>query len=123
MRLLYNLSIMLLLLFGGPAVAGEKLLIGTPAVSQGGGSPQKPWYYPFEIGELKIKQSNDGTGIISDVSCSDCDYSFVKITRKTKVIVNGKETGLLRARERAGKPVFIEFDRKTAEVKHIFWME
>ena len=123
MRLVHALTVILLLLLGMRLHAGEKVLIGTPLVNKSDGRQQKQWYYPFEIGELKIRQANDGTGIIKDVSCGDCDYKFVKITPKTKVVVNGREAALLRARERAGKPVFIEFDKKTAEVKHIYWTE
>ncbi|UCB55672.1 MAG: hypothetical protein JSW45_03850 [Thiotrichales bacterium] len=123
MRLLYMFPLSLLLLCSVQAGAGEKVLIGTPVSKSLSGQQEKKWYYPFEIGELSIKQSNNGTGIINDVSCPDCDYQFVKITHGTKVIVNGKKVNLLRARERAGKPVFIEFDKKTAEVKYIYWAE
>ena len=98
-------------------------MIGTPISNSSNNNSEKKWYYPFEISELKIKQSNDGTGIIKDVSCPGCDYQFVKITAKTKVFVNGVEVNVLRARERAGGQAFIEFDRDTAEVKHIYWAE
>lgn len=123
MRLLYMLPLSLIMLFSVQAGAGEKVLIGMPLSKSQSGQQQKKWYYPFEIGELSIKQSNNGTGIINDVSCPDCDYQFVKITQATKVIVNGQKANLLRARERAGKPVYIEFDKKTAEVKYIYWAE
>ena len=103
--------------------AGEKLLIGKPLSRNVAGSEEKKWYHPFEIGELKIRQTNDGSGIIKDVSCPDCDYKFVKITADTKVIVNGVDVNLLRARERAGKSAYIEFDRDTAEVKRLYWAE
>jgi hypothetical protein len=86
-------------------------------------SEEKKWYYPHEIGQLKIKQTSDGTGIIKNVSCRGCDFQFVKITRDTKVIVNGVEVNLLRARDRAGKDAYIKFDKKTAEVKFIYWSE
>ena len=113
----------MLMLFSGHISAGEKLLIGTPLAQHAGGKQEKKWYYPYEIGELKIKQTNDGSGIIKDVSCRGCDYQFVKITADTKVIVNGVEVNLLRARERAGQSAYIEFDKETAEVKHIYWSE
>ena len=103
--------------------AGEKLLIGKPLSRNVAGSEEKKWYYPFEIGELKIKQTNDGSGIIKEVTCYDCDYQFVKITADTEVFVNGMKVNLLRARERAGQDAFIEFDRETAEVKYIRWSE
>jgi hypothetical protein len=102
-------------------VSAERLLKGTPLSRGLTGAEEKKWYYPYEIGELKIRQSNDGTGIIKDVTCRGCDYQFVKITADTEVFVNGEKVGLLRARERAGQDVFIEFDRETAEVKYIRW--
>ena len=113
----------LLTLFGMHAIAGQKVPTGAVASTSLAGTQDKKWYYPFEIGELKIRQSNDGTGVIKEVSCSDCDYQLVRITGKTRVFVNGKRARLLRARERAGKPVFIEFDKKTAVVKNIYWEE
>ncbi len=123
MRLLLILPITLLMLLSAQVSAGEKLLIGKPLSRSVAGSEEKKWYYPFEIGELKIKQSNDGSGIIKEVSCEDCDYQFVKITSDTKVFVNGVKVNLLRARERAGQDAYIEFDKETAEVKHIYWTE
>jgi hypothetical protein len=111
------------MLFSTQLSAGEKLLKGTPLSRSQAGSEENKWYYPYEIGELKIKQTNDGTGIIKDVTCGDCDYQFVKITADTEVFVNGEKADLLRARERAGQAVFIEFDRETAEVKYIRWSE
>ena len=84
---------------------------------------EKVWYYPFEIGELNIKLASDGTGIIKDVSCSDCDFKFVKVTPDTAVYVNGIKRDLMLARDRAGKPVYIEFNKETAEVVSINWAE
>ena len=94
------------------------MLLGTQANAE-----EKKWYYPFEISELKIKQSNDGSGIIKEVTCLGCDYRFVKIDADTEVVVNGKKVHLLRARERAGQQAYIEFDRDTAVVKGIYWAE
>jgi hypothetical protein len=101
-----------------PAIA-EDIEIYTTANLGSTGTEEKKWYYQYEIGELKIKQSNDGTGIIQDVTCTGCDYQFVKITRDTEVFLDGVKVNLLRARERAGQDVFIEFDKETAEVKRI----
>ena len=120
MRLLIILPITILLLLGAQISAAEVFKGGSPSGSAG---KEKKWYHPFEIGELKIKQSNDGSGIIKDVTCGDCDYNFVKITADTKVIVNGVEVNLLRARERTGQDAYIKFDKKTAEVKYIYWSE
>jgi len=104
-------------------VSAEKLLQGTPISRGPAGTEEKKWYYPFEISELKIKQTSDGSGIIKGVTCKDCDYHFVKITADTRVFVNGQKVNLLRARERAGQEAYIEFDRDTAEVKYISWSE
>jgi hypothetical protein len=122
MRLLFILPITILMLFSAQ-VSADKLLKGTPLSRGGSTSEEKKWYHPFEIGELKIKQTNDGSGIIKEVTCYDCDYQFVKITADTEVFVNGMKVNLLRARERAGQDAFIEFDRETAEVKYIRWAE
>jgi len=123
MRLQHILAVTLLILFCAQSVAGERVLIGTPLSRTLSGDQEQQWYYPFEIGALNIKQSNDGTGIIKDIRCEDCDFQIVKITLDTKVIVNGNEVHLLRARERAGQDAYIEFDKETAEVKHIYWSE
>ncbi len=128
MRLLHIITIAFFLLFSMQAGAGKNVLIGTP-VSKSldskslGGDPEKKWYYPYEISDLNIKQANDGTGVIRDIYCGECDFKIVKITPKTKVYVNGDEVELLRARERAGKDAFIEFDKETAEVQKIIWSE
>ena len=123
MRLLLILPITLFMLLSSQVSAGEKLLIGKPLSRSVAGSEEKKWYYPFEISDLKIKQTNDGSGIIKEISCGDCGYQIVKITADTKVIVNDMEVDLLRARERAGQDAYIEFDKETAEVKYIYWSE
>ena len=41
-------------------------------------------YVTFETHNLKIKLSNDGTGIVQGIQCSSCDYNIVKITRDSK---------------------------------------
>ena len=120
MRKLFILPITILLLFS--AQHGLANASGNQTISDALNAKKK-WYEPHEIGQLKIKQTNDGTGIIKDVTCGDCDFKFVKITPDTKVIVNSVEVELLRARERAGMGAYIEFDRDTAEVKYIYWAE
>jgi len=122
MRILYMLPIALLALNDSLAHAGEKVLIGTP-VAKSRKPANQQWYYPFEVRQLNIKQSSDGTGIIKDVTCPGCEYRFVKINADTKVIVNGEKVNVLRARERAGRHAYIEFDSETAEVKYIYWSE
>ncbi len=123
MRLLFILPITIFMLLSAQLSAGERLLKGTPLSRNATAAEEKKWYYPFEISDLKIKQTSDGSGIIKEVSCRDCDYKFVKITADTQVYVNGVKANLLRARERAGQQVFIEFDKETAEVKYIHWAE
>ena len=122
MRALKFIPIVIALCYGASVSAesftGGKYLSRSAAVNE-----EKVWYYPFEIGELHIKLANDGTGIIKDVTCTDCDYMFVKITPDTVVYVNGIKRDLLLARERAGKQAFIEFNKDTAEVATINWAE
>ena len=122
MRLLLIYITTIFMLFSTQASADKKFLVGTP-LSKTPQDSDKEWYYPFEISNLQIKQTNDGTGIIKGISCGDCGYQIVKIMPDTKVIVNGNEVELLRARERAGLEAYIEFDKETAEVKHIYWSE
>ena len=122
MRLLFILPLTILMLFSAQVSAGN-LLKGKPLSRWSTGTEEKKWYYPYEISDLKIKQTNDGSGIIKEVTCGGCDYQFVKITADTEVFVNGLKVNLLRARERAGQEAFIEFDRETAEVKYIHWSE
>ena len=122
MRLQSISVIMFSMLFSAQLSAGGKTLTATP-LSKSQIGEEKKWYYPFEISELKIKQTSDGSGIIKGVTCKDCDYHFVKITADTRVFVNGQKVNLLRARERAGQEAYIEFDRDTAEVKYISWSE
>ena len=38
-----------------------------------------------EVYTLKLKLSNDGTGIIKDMPCSGCGYTFGKITKNRRV--------------------------------------
>lgn len=127
MRLRLILPITVLMLFSAQISAADLLtgrpLKGKPLSTSLTGSEEKKWYYPQEISNLKIKQTSDGTGIIKGIQCGDCDYQIVKITTDTKVIVNGVKVNLLRARERAGQEAYIEFDKETAEVKHIYWSE
>jgi hypothetical protein len=122
MRLLLILPLTILMLFSSQ-VSADRILKGKPLSRGSAGTEEKKWYYPYEIGELKIKQTSDGSGIIKEVTCGDCDYQLVKITADTEVFVNGMKVNLLRARERAGQDAYIEFDKETAEVKRIYWSE
>jgi len=73
----------------------------------------------LEVPELKLKLSNDGTGIIYGVTCGDCDYKFGKITKNTRVYSNGVEVDLFRVRERVGLSVFVKYVRSTGEIMKI----
>ena len=77
-------------------------------------------YRNLEVPEAKIRQSSDGTGIIQGVTCDECDFNIVKITPKTKVILDGRLVDLLVAREYTGKLVYVIFDQETAEVIKIY---
>ncbi len=85
-------------------------------------SAKQTTYAELEV-PLQIKLSNDGTGIIKNVTCGGCDYKIGKITKNTKAYVNGVDVDLFRARDRAGKMVLIQFVRSTGEVMAIRWSE
>lgn len=75
----------------------------------------------FETDSLKIKLSNDGTGIVQGIQCYKCDYNFVKITANSKVTNKGVEVNIMEAASRAGKPAMISFTPSTREVQFIRW--
>ena len=122
MRALKLIPIVIALCYGA-SVSAESFTSGEYLSQSAAANKEKVWYYPFEIGELNIKLANDGNGIIKDVSCSDCDFKFVKVTPDTEVYVNGIKRDLMLARDRAGKQVYIEFNKETAEVVSINWAE
>jgi hypothetical protein len=74
-----------------------------------------------EVYSLKLKLSNDGTGIIKDMPCDGCAFRFGKITKNTKAYVDAVNVDLMRVRERIGRPVAIQFVRSTGEVIGIYW--
>ena len=78
-------------------------------------------YVVVEIAKLKIKLSNDGTGIIKNIYCRGCDFNFVKITRQSKATENGVEVDIQQAKKRAGKIAMVSFDPLTREVQFIRW--
>ena len=82
--------------------------------------------YPFRVAEefkLKIKLSNDGTGIVKGITCYGCDFNFVRITSNSKATANGVEVNILEARKRAGKMAVVSFNPVTQEVQYIRWYE
>ena len=82
---------------------------------------EKAPFVVVEFGTLSIKLSNDGTGIIKNDGCFDCDFEFVRITRNSKATINGVEVNILEARSRAGKDVMVSYDPNTREVQFIRW--
>ena len=80
-------------------------------------------FIELEVARLKIKLSNDGTGIVNGIPCSNCDTHFLKITKNTKAGKNGIEIDIQQVKKRAGKSVGISFDPKTREVQFIYWYE
>lgn len=80
-------------------------------------------YAEIELYPLRIKLSDDGTGIIKNMSCAGCGYKFGKITKNTRAYVNNINVDLFRARKRAGTLVLVQFVRSTGEVMAIRWSE
>lgn len=99
------------------------ILLLIPLLAAGVVNAAKLTHAELELSSLAIKLSNDGTGIIKNVTCGGCDYSFGRITKKTRVYANGVNVDLMRAREMAGKPVFIQFVRSSGEIMTIHWSE
>lgn len=102
----FNVVFLLVLLFATGVVNAEQ-----PALSG------------LEVPELKMKLSNDGTGIIYGVTCGDCDYKFGKITKNTQAYINGIEVNLFRVRERVGLSVVVRYVRSTGEIMKIGWSQ
>jgi len=102
----FNVILLLVSLFMAGVVTAEQL-----ALSE------------LEIPRLKMKLSNDGTGIISQVSCGDCDYKFGKITKNTQAYVDGARVDLFLVRKRVGSWIFVKYVRSTGEVMEIHWSE
>jgi hypothetical protein len=109
MKILSSLFIVVAVLFSVTAQAQDT-------------STQKT-YAEYEAMHLNILLAKDGTGIIKGITCPYCDFNFVKITPKTQALANGKTVDMSRARSRFGKPAFIQFNAKTAEVQTIIWDE
>jgi hypothetical protein len=74
-----------------------------------------------EVFNLSIKLSGDGTGIVKNISCSGCDFNFVRITQQSKAAENGVEVDIQQANTRAGKNATVSFDPQTQEVQFIRW--
>lgn len=105
MKILIRSGLLLLLLFAGVA-----------------GAEKQP-FIAFEAASLKIKLSNDGTGIVKDVGCVGCDFNIVNITKNSKASANGMSVNILMARTRANKPAMVSFDPNTREVQFIRWYD
>jgi len=80
-------------------------------------------FVAYEADKLKIKLSNDGTGVVQDVECRGCDFKVVKITSNSRATIDGKEVSIFEARKRAGKQAMVSFNPETREVQFIRWSE
>jgi hypothetical protein len=80
-------------------------------------------FVAFETEALNLVVNNDATGIVRDVWCEGCDFKIVKITRKSKATIDGKEVSIFAAKRRAGKRAMVSFNPKTREVQYIRWSE
>ena len=76
-----------------------------------------------EVGNLAIKLSNDGTGIVNNIPCSDCDKHYLRITKDSGARKNGVEVDIQEVKKRAGKTIGISFNPETREVQNFFWYE
>ncbi len=75
----------------------------------------------IETASLKIKLSDDGTGIVQNIKCKGCDFNVVKITANSKASIQGVAVNIFEARKRAGKPAMVSFTPETREVQYIRW--
>ena len=81
---------------------------------------------PYDIAEvtkLKIKLSNDGTGIVNNIPCSGCDSNYLSITENSRATKNGVAVDIQEVKKRAGKSIGISFDPQTREVQYFRWYE
>lgn len=82
---------------------------------------ERPDFRVDEVDVKDVKIANDRTGIVKDVYCYDCDFSMVKITKKTTATRNGVAVDILEVRKLSDSAVAIRFDPKTREVLSINW--
>ena len=76
-----------------------------------------------EVGKLEIKLSRDGTGIVKNIRCSDCETHFLRITTSSRATRNNVEVDIQEVNKRAGKSIGISFDPHTREVQYFRWYE
>lgn len=105
MKIFNPIILLMLLVYAGAAIAEQRD------------------YAEIEMYPLRIKLSDDGTGIIKNVTCGGCNYKIGKITENTRVYVNNINVDIFRARKRAGTLVLVQFVRSTGEVMEIRWSE
>lgn len=76
----------------------------------------------LEIPTEYIKVAEDGTGIVKYGACAGCVAKVLKITKNTKVFINGKTASIVSAtRKLRGRLSALEFDTDTKEVLSIRW--
>ena len=80
-------------------------------------------YVIDEVFNLKILLSKDGTGIVKDIHCPNCDAHYLKITKNSRAEKNGVEVDIQEVKKRAGKSVGISFNPQIREVQYFRWVE
>ena len=82
---------------------------------------EAPSFRVDEVDVKNVKIANDRTGIVKDVYCYDCDFSMVRITKKTTATRNSVAVDILEVRKLSDSAVAVSFDPKTREVLSINW--
>ena len=73
----------------------------------------------METLSLKIKVSNDLTGIVTGKICQSCELQVIKVTPSTQLYVAGKKVSLKLASDQNGKAGVVFFDPKTKTATRI----
>lgn len=83
---------------------------------------EKPNFRVDEVDVKNVKIANDRTGIIRNVYCYGCDFTMVKVTKKTTATRDSKAVDILEVKKLSSQAmVAIAFDPKTREVLSINW--
>ena len=75
----------------------------------------------IETEPQNIRLADDGTGIVKNIFCTDCDFKVVKVTPASKATRQGVEVNILEVRGLKDIVVMVSFDRETQEVEYIRW--
>ena len=82
---------------------------------------EKPGFRIDEIDVKNVRIAKDRTGIIRNVHCYGCDFTMVKITKKTTATRDSKAVDILEVRKLSNQAVAVAFDPKTRDVLSINW--